>query len=896
MLQNLLVAAAGAVRTTAGRAWRAGLVVCLSTGAALAAPAIAAQVDAPAIAPPASWVLPLTPEPGRELPAEQVAKGVQYLLLDQQQRVDANDKTHYRHLASKALNAQGVESIANIEIRFDPSYQKLTLHTINIRRAGAVIAKLPTAQVRVLQRESGLESLIFDGSRTAHVFLDDVRVGDVVEYAYSLRGSNPVFGNRHGGRFDFQFDVPVERLHARLLWPAGRPLQWHLHNQAAPAHEEEMGGQRVYSWDLRAVDARVIEDDAPAWFDPYPFVEWGEFANWHAVADWALPLYRLPATPTPRLRAAADQLAARYATAGERLAAALRYVQSEVRYLGIEVGPGSHAPNPPELVLERRYGDCKDKTLLTVALLRQLGIEAQPALVHTSMRHAIEANRPSPNAFNHVLVRARLDGQDYWLDPTHAPQQGGLDQLVQADYGRALVVDASTDALVPMAGDKALVQQRVVRSVIDARAGFDKPVRYTVTTEATGAAAESLRSTLSGRRREDLQKDYLNFYVGQFGAMDVAAPMRVDDDVKANRLSVTEEYALKEFWQHSDKHKRLEGTVTSAEVRERLQRPKSLVRNSPLAIAYPTELLQVTEVKLPESWTIQADKTRVDDPAFEYERNEAWDEATRTLTLTDHFQSRVDHVDADQMARYAGNLEKARDSTSFTLYKYDPGGNTAADTSPTHWLPAVLTTLCLIGFGMLATRLYRWDPVPERPLVGTRGPVKPWALGGWLILPLLGVPINLYQLGHEVYALWPSLTTDHWLSITTVGDDSYHPLMAPLLVFELVTNLGLMAAYLLLVPLFLTRRTSLPRLYMAAIGVNAAAQMLDSSLALMIPATAGTLTPEHWGTLVRVLVVAAIWIAYFRGSERVKATFVMRRPLTAAPPTTMEPRPAASAA
>jgi transglutaminase-like putative cysteine protease len=870
----MFVSACRAAQTTARHAWRVGLLGCL----AAATPAIAGQTPTPTIAPPAAWVMPLTPEPGRTLPAEQVAKGVQYLLLDQQQRVDAHDKTHYRHLASKALNAQGVESIANIEIRFDPSFQKLTLHTINIRRGNAVIAKLPSAQVRVLQRESGLESLIFDGSRTAHVFLEDVRVGDVVEYAYSLRGSNPVFGNRHGGRFDFQFDVPVERLHARLLWPAGRQLQWQLHNQAAPAREEEAGGQRIYSWDLRAVDARVIEDDAPAWFDPYPFAEWGEFANWHAVAEWALPLYQLPAQPGPRVRAAAEQLAAGHTTPAERLAAALRYVQSEVRYLGIEVGPGSHAPNPPELVLERRYGDCKDKTQLTVALLRALGIEAQPALVHTSMRRAIESNRPSPNAFNHVLVRARLDGRDYWLDPTRPPQQGGLDQLVQADYGRALVVDARTDALVPMAGDKALARQRVVRSVIDSRAGFDKPVRYTVTTEATGAAAESLRSTLNSRRREDLQKDYLNFYVGQFGAMEVSAPMRIEDDVKANRLSVTEEYALKAFWQRSDKHKRLEGGVPSLEISEHLRRPQSLVRNSPLSIAYPTDLLQITEVKLPESWTLRANKTHIDDPAFDFEHHEAWDEATRTLTLTDHFQSHVDHISAEQVARYAANLDKARDSTYFTLYKYDPGGHAANDSSPTHWLPAVLTTLCLIGFGWLARRAHAWDPPPARPPVG---PAAPWPLGGWLILPLLGIPLSLYSFGSAVLDIWPSMSTQHWVAITTAGTDEFQPLTAMLLAFELVANLGMLAAYLLLAVLFLTRRTSLPRLYIATLAGQAAVLLIDNVWALLIPTTADGVTSKEWGQFVRSVVSATIWIAYFRVSERVKATFVVRRRFTA---------------
>ena len=58
----------------------------------------------------------------------------------------------------------------------------------------------------------------------------------------------------------------------------------------------------------------------------------------------------------------------------ERLLAAMRFVQSEVRYLALALGNGSYVPSPPELVLKRRYGDCKDKTLLALSLLKGLSI------------------------------------------------------------------------------------------------------------------------------------------------------------------------------------------------------------------------------------------------------------------------------------------------------------------------------------------------------------------------------------------------------------------------------------------------------------------------------------------------------------------------------------------
>ncbi len=83
-----------------------------------------------------------------------------------------------------------------------------------------------------------------------------------------------------------------------------------------------------------------------------------------------------------------------YSTQGEKIAAVLNFVQEEVRYLGFESGLGSYKPFAPNQVFEQRYGDCKDKSLLMVTMLRKMGIEAYPVLVNTALKHNINAVLP----------------------------------------------------------------------------------------------------------------------------------------------------------------------------------------------------------------------------------------------------------------------------------------------------------------------------------------------------------------------------------------------------------------------------------------------------------------------------------------------------------------------
>jgi Domain of Unknown Function with PDB structure (DUF3857)/Transglutaminase-like superfamily len=647
-------------------------------------------------APAPKWIDVVHVDTAATVPQDQVSDGMYYLLLDKQVRVDKGERVMYQHFATKALNEQGVESVANIEISFDPAYEKLSLHSITIKRGAESISKLAQAQVRVFQQEKERDALIFNGEKTASILLEDVRVGDVVEYAYSLRGANPVFNGHHYGVFGFGWSAPVAHVSARLLWPQQRALNLMPHNGAVTPTVSETASHKDYHWDARNVAAQHIEKDAPAWFDSRPWVQWGDYADWKAVVQWAMPLYQLPQKPAAAIQVEIDRIAAQNPSPEARFVAALRFVQGDVRYLGIEVGVRSHAPNPPELVLARRFGDCKDKAMLTIALLRGLGIEAHPALVNAQERQAISQWQSNPGAFDHVIVVAHMNGKDIWVDPTRLPQPGSFEQMVQADYGPALVVRDDTTALAPMAGQKALAQLRKITAEIDSSEGFIKPVSYKLTTVAEGVAANRLRAELAGSSREVLQKNYLNYYLGFFPKIEQVGAFEVVEDANNNRVTLIQHYSIKDFWEKSDSEKRLEGNIAVPELLDFMRVPTSTVRNAPLALQHPLEVEHVTEVKLPKNWGMESDELRVDDPAFEFHRQEVW--SGKTLKLIDHYKSKQDHVAVENVSTYAGHIHDARNGVGYVLYNPLSGlrPNTTGDSNLFTYLGCLLIVCFMI--------------------------------------------------------------------------------------------------------------------------------------------------------------------------------------------------------
>jgi len=94
------------------------------------------------------------------------------------------------------------------------------------------------------------------------------------------------------------------------------------------------------------------------------------------------------------------------------IARALAAVEKNVRYAGVEVGESSIIPRPPHTVLGNKYGDCKDKATLLVAMLRQAGIAAHVALLRAGVDFDVHPELPGMGRFNHAIVRVDATSAD----------------------------------------------------------------------------------------------------------------------------------------------------------------------------------------------------------------------------------------------------------------------------------------------------------------------------------------------------------------------------------------------------------------------------------------------------------------------------------------------------
>jgi tetratricopeptide (TPR) repeat protein len=132
----------------------------------------------------------------------------------------------------------------------------------------------------------------------------------------------------------------------------------------------------------------------------------------------------------------------------EIIARSLAAVEKNVRYAGVEVGESSIIPRPPLTVLGNKYGDCKDKATLLVAMLRERGIAAHVALLRAGVDFDVHPELPGMGRFNHAIVRVDATAKDpaMWVDPTDDFAHAG--DLPSQDQGRlALIAAGDTSSL-----------------------------------------------------------------------------------------------------------------------------------------------------------------------------------------------------------------------------------------------------------------------------------------------------------------------------------------------------------------------------------------------------------------------------------------------------------------
>lgn len=521
-------------------------------------------------------------------------------------------------LSYEITGRSGLEYGARVEPSFDPETETLDFTFIRIIRDDETIDALSDAEIELLRQEEGLDKGLIDGRMTALVELEGIGVGDIVQYGIVQRVDTPLWPNDYFTTFTTEFSVPLILNTYKLIMPADKDVSLTAIETDAEVVKTVADDKAIYTAELFDADPVQVEQNTPRNQIDQGFIEITTMDTWADVVDWGTPVYTFTEPLPADFQAELDRISATYSDESEQIIQVLRWVQDEIRYLGLEGGLGSHAPRAPATTLDRGYGDCKDKTILLVAGLRYLGIEAHPALTHSD-GETLDQLPPSIHAFNHVITEVIFDGRSWWVDPTLSLRGGTLEDLSYLGYGFALPLKASQADLVALDEPYPATPTTEIVEAYTLQEDGEFAMELKVLNRFESFAADNIRYSLASKGEQAFVTEYHNYYSQLMPGIETASDTVITDQIDENIITIEEHYRMtREDFNKNGMDEDL--PVYASAVRDVLPTSVEAGRLSDLAIARNTHKRHRVSITTPGRTFSAPDSLTIDDHGIKFER------------------------------------------------------------------------------------------------------------------------------------------------------------------------------------------------------------------------------------------------------------------------------------
>jgi hypothetical protein len=388
--------------------------------------------------------------------------------------------------------------------------------------------------------------------------IPDAVPGSLVGYEFE-RDEQPML---QADSWDFQDTMPVRESRFTVELPPGWQYSstWINHPVQPP-----VSGANRWLWVVSDVKPIAIEDQMPPWqgmagrmwisFVPPSGLAPGP-QTWQQMGGWYLDLTSGRRDTSPEIRQKVAELTAAIPQLVGRIRALATFVQSEVRYVAIELGIGGYQPHPAAEVFTHRYGDCKDKATLLASMIKELAVDSSYVIVDTA-RGAVTATTPPNLGFDHVILAIRLPpgasdpslqavlvhprlGSVLLFDPTdpYTPF-GSLSGRLQGGYGLLVVPEGSELVQLPRLTPDANAIRTTAHLTLDASGTLTGDVQEIL----IGNPAAHQRSVLTTFSQNDSHRKFLESHLGD-ALSDFQILKATVGNVRANEQPLEWNYSL----------------------------------------------------------------------------------------------------------------------------------------------------------------------------------------------------------------------------------------------------------------------------------------------------------------------------------------------------------------
>ncbi|OGD20554.1 MAG: hypothetical protein A2W03_07820 [Candidatus Aminicenantes bacterium RBG_16_63_16] len=330
---------------------------------------------------------------------------------------ESGEFTSVEHSVLKILTDKGKQTVATRKLPYHRRYSTVKVRLARvIKKDGRVVPVPPESIKDGTMEETQAMNILDENFRRLSVVFPAVEVGDSAEMTVETH-SKPLIQGHYNDFTVFQGMEPVLRKEVIIEGPASKPLRYVVRDGKLEFSQQKRGDRVVYRW--RAVNLPKIEQELAmgSAADFATRVLASTFKDWKELSRYGDSLNAGKVDTNETIKAKVAELTGDCAAKEDKILAIFRYVSKKIRYMGSSMDLGAFIePHQATYTFEKQYGVCRDKSILMMAMLKEIGVQAFDALLNLS-------RSPDPEIpliyFEHAICGVVMDdGKIVYMDPT----------------------------------------------------------------------------------------------------------------------------------------------------------------------------------------------------------------------------------------------------------------------------------------------------------------------------------------------------------------------------------------------------------------------------------------------------------------------------------------------
>ncbi|HEY4416132.1 MAG TPA: DUF3857 domain-containing protein [Verrucomicrobiae bacterium] len=346
---------------------------------------------------------------------------------------------------TKVLTEKGRRDNRTLSLGYQLPYTTVAVPQLEIIKPnGAVVPVDVAANSKDSIDDSQMSANIYDpNTRVVRINIPKLEVGDMVHAVIRQTTERPLLPGEFADENVFEGSGYIRHITYEIHAPASRPLLRIALRDEVPGTvtytvATNADTTLTYQWEIKDVPRMFDEANMP----PYDMVLQRLFVSttpdWQAISKWYWNLSQSHlAAVTPELKQKVFELTAGQTNDLDKIHALFYFVSKNIRYMGLtpEKDRPGFEPHDVSITFDRKYGVCRDKAALLVAMLENAGLNAFPVLINVGAKRDQEVPQPD---FDHAIVAVELTKGEYVLmDPT---DENTPDLLPSYDCNRSYLV------------------------------------------------------------------------------------------------------------------------------------------------------------------------------------------------------------------------------------------------------------------------------------------------------------------------------------------------------------------------------------------------------------------------------------------------------------------------